>query len=316
MTGNLYFHSPCFDGIVSAALIWEFMEARRGWKRARLVPVNYHLRKRWLNLKLDRPAVVVDFLYHPHTDFWADHHPTAFLTDEVRADFERREGANFVYEQVARSCAGVIWRHLHAQFRHRNGFFEELVGWAEKLDSATYESDEEALYGQAAAIQINTSLMAKDREGYSERLVEALREQTLDEVAARPDVKFRFREVDDLMNLGADRLKEVIYLDDEGYACFDVDITEVRMNRYAPFLFYPDARYAIGLSRWGRGITLRAMRNPWQPNPSVHLGHIFEQFDGGGHERVGTLVLRGNKQKRATELFETILAEIKSQDVF
>src|SRR5690349_15656743 len=87
----LYFHYPCFDGLVSGALAWEFLEKERGWNITRLVPVDYTLRKGWLASKPKAPFAVVDFLYHPRADFWADHHQTAMLNRAAKASYQRRK---------------------------------------------------------------------------------------------------------------------------------------------------------------------------------------------------------------------------------
>ncbi len=41
---DLYFHSPCFDGIASAVLCWDFFESRGDLSAVRLHPVGYDLR--------------------------------------------------------------------------------------------------------------------------------------------------------------------------------------------------------------------------------------------------------------------------------
>src|ERR1700740_1709547 len=80
---TLYFHYPCFDGLVSGVLAWEFLEANE-WNITQLIPVDYGIRKRWLARKLKKPCAVVDFLYHPRSDFWADHHKTTMLTSAAK----------------------------------------------------------------------------------------------------------------------------------------------------------------------------------------------------------------------------------------
>src|SRR5258706_7178548 len=87
----LYFHSPCFDGIVSCVLAWDFLEATQAWSIREVHAVNYNERPTWLSRKLDSPCAVVDFLYHPEAQFWADHHATSFLNEEVKRDFEQRK---------------------------------------------------------------------------------------------------------------------------------------------------------------------------------------------------------------------------------
>jgi hypothetical protein len=61
---HLYFHAPCFDGIVSAVLLHDIL-SRHERHNIALHPVNYHLNATWVANALNRPAAVVDFLYHP-----------------------------------------------------------------------------------------------------------------------------------------------------------------------------------------------------------------------------------------------------------
>src|SRR5438876_6074091 len=100
-SSQLYFHSPCFDGIVSAVLTWDFVETVFRWTVRELKPVTYKLRESWLAETLVRPCAVVDFLYHPHATFWADHHSTTFLSPEAKHDFELKRGPYFVYDDNA-----------------------------------------------------------------------------------------------------------------------------------------------------------------------------------------------------------------------
>lgn len=151
-TQSLYFHSPCFDGIVSAVLAWDFLAVRDGWTDPTLRPVNYDRRETWLSEGLEQPAAVVDFLYHPDCEFWADHHPTTFLTDTARDDFEKRKNARLTYDCVAASCATLLWERLYKEFGHRDVRYIELVRWADKIDSARYDSVEEAMMSGTPAL--------------------------------------------------------------------------------------------------------------------------------------------------------------------
>ena len=57
------------------------MKKHEGWNICDLQPVDYTLRDTWLSSELKKPCAIVDFLYHPQVDFWADHHQTSILTN-------------------------------------------------------------------------------------------------------------------------------------------------------------------------------------------------------------------------------------------
>lgn len=188
--GTLYFHSPCFDGIVSAVLAVEFLERHRQWLGVDVKAVNYDDKVRFLNTALSRPAAVVDFLYHPDAVFWADHHQTAFLTRELREDFETRPQTDFIYNDEALSCAGLLHDHFAGRFGLRASRYTELARWADKIDAATYDSVEEAIRPTSPALRLGASLTGAPSE-YCEALVAELRKRDIAEVAELPAVRDR-----------------------------------------------------------------------------------------------------------------------------
>lgn len=312
--GHIYFHAPCFDGIASAVLTWDFLERHRSWVRPALHAVNYDLRENWLGTDLARPCAVVDFLYHPQADFWADHHLTSFLTDAAREDFERRRGPAIVYDDKAGSCAMLLWEHLQRTFDHRNESYAELVKWADRIDAARYDSVTEAIFPSASALRISLGLVFGDQDGYCAGVVEALRKQRLEEVAELPGVKQRFNRAQSLIEAGLDRFKAGARLEKDGIAVFDVDGKDTIISRYAPYYFYPEARYSAGIVRWERGAKITAMRNPWKDFDSVPLGRICEQLGGGGHRRVGSIFLGGERASDAPDLLNRLLSEIRREE--
>src|SRR5438045_2123253 len=108
-SATLYFHYPCFDGLVSAVLAWEYLEVQKEWRIQEFSPANYKLRGRWLEDKLKKPCAIVDFLYHPRADFWADHHQTSMIAPEAEADFKRRrDHACLFFDDQVPSCATLL----------------------------------------------------------------------------------------------------------------------------------------------------------------------------------------------------------------
>ncbi len=311
--GHLYFHSPCFDGIVSAVLAWDFLKARQEWSSPTLHSVNYDLREGWLSSTREKPCAIVDFLYHPDAEFWADHHLTTFLKEDARKHFEKRRHPLLIYDDRAGSCASLLWNHLASAFGYRNSPYGEMVRWAEKTDAARYESVSEAIFPSAPALRISLGLVLGDHEGYCARLVRALREMALREVAELPEVQARFERAQSLIRSGLDRFVKVARLEDDGIVVFDVDAEGTIISRYAPYYFFPGARYSAGILRWKGGAKVTVMRNPWREFESVSLGRICEEFGGGGHRRVGSVVLRGERIVEAPELLNRILSEIRRE---
>jgi hypothetical protein len=289
---HLCFHSPCFDGVVSAAIANTYLEENRGYTHVALQPVNYHLKSQWLTTSFPRPLAVVDFLYHPDATFWADHHPTTFVTEEARKDFENRPSPDRFYDSKASSCALLIWQRWGEALRAFSDHFEPIVAWADRIDSARYDSVEEAMTLAAPALRINLALGTSQDETICQRLVCLIRHQSLAEVAEFSDVQAAFQKGFELQQRGLERLEHAVQLTGSGIAVFDVNADDVMVNRYAPFYFFPQARYSAGIVRTGDKAKLTAMRNPWIEFPSAPLGKLCVPLGGGGHQRVGSIVIQ------------------------
>jgi len=311
--GDVLFHSPCFDGIVSAVLVSDFLASAAGWSEIRLQKVNYDLSPAWLERTFDRPTAVVDFLYHPAAAFWADHHRTTFLSEDCRRDFEKMPRRFFFYDRGADSCAGVLWRGLQERFSWRAERYATLVQWAEKLDAARYESVEEAILFVSPAAQISVAA-GSDSGGLCESLVRALSEEPLESVAARPEVQTVVDSLRERSEAGLERLRRGARMRGD-IIVFDVAATEdVFISRYAPYALFPDARYSIGVVRGEEGAKITAMRNPWREFESVPLGDLFARFGGGGHQRVASLRIPAERTGEAGELVIRLADLIETAD--
>jgi hypothetical protein len=308
---TLYFHYPCFDGLVSATLAWEFLEQRKGWNVCELCPVNYTVRNSWLASELTHPCAIVDFLYHPSADFWADHHPTSMLSKEAEADYQRRRAEFPLYfDKQAGSCANLLYRYLGESLAGKP-HIREMVGWAEKIDSARYASVEEALLGDAPALKINRSILFEPGAEYARFLCKELRNQPLDRVAALNEVKTRQDEVERRIRAGLKQVEQRIRMEPGAVATFEAEQGKDEMiNRYSPYYFAPDARYSVGIIHSEEGTAITAMRNPWREFPSVGLGRIFEQFGGGGHHRVGSIFIPKNESQRIPDVIKSLLSQL------
>ena len=105
------------------------------------------------------------------------------------------------------------------------------------------------------------------------------------------------------------RLAKTIKLTDDGVALFDVDGDGVIVNRYAPFYFFPYARYSAGVIRSGYETKLTVMRNPWLEFASAPLGDFCSRLGGGGHQRVGSILMHNRK---GTKALRNVLGQIRA----
>src|ERR1041384_1629871 len=313
--GHIYFHSPCFDGIVSSVIVWDFLAIHQKWSDAILHSVNYDAREGWLSSKLESPSAVVDFLYHPGTQLWADHHQTTFLSHAARFDFEKRKSKWMMYNPRSDSCARLIWNQIKEACAHKNRRFQTMVQWADKIDSAHYESVEEAIFGDAPAMRIRSSIVLPGAREQAEDLIRALRVDSLEVVASLPTVSDRHNQVLSLTEVGLNRIKESARIQSNGIVVFDVDATDVIINRYAAYYFFPAARYSVGAVRSTKGTSITAMRNPWREFESIPLGTIFEKFGGGGHQRVASVFLPTDRASEYGLILKRIVQEIAITDL-
>jgi hypothetical protein len=306
---TVYLHFPCFDGVISAVLACEYLERKHGWRTGQIVPVNYSGREIWTARPLAKPAAVVDFLYHPDADFWADHHQTTFLTPELEAHSRRRSSASLLYDASAFSCAEVIWRKSYRFLREPR--FREMVEWARRIDGARYDSVEEAVLGDAPALRISFSFLRDSSAEYCRFLVESLRSKSLAEVAASQHVAKCYQSVRRAILSGQRLFRKASRLEKDGIVVFHVEDTgKALLSRYAPYLDYPKARYSVGIIDTGHGAKITAMRNPWRRFKSVPLGQIFSHYGGGGHQRVASVLLKDPQE--AKRMLGSILSHLRS----
>ncbi len=305
---TVYFHAPCFDGIVSAVLAGSIL--RRSLSVTDIVyePVGYALKPKWGQMRLRGPCAVVDFLYHPDAAFWADHHATAFVNGAPPPKTRPRHAT--LYDASAPSCAGLIWRTHGTEFPMASkARFQELVLWADRIDAARYESVAEVMKADAPALQLDLTLLLGDSDGYSAFLAQELEVRTLEEVAAHPVVVARLIAVRSKLARGFERLERAIQLRD-GVAIFDVDAEDVVVPRYGAFALFPTARASIGLHRRARAISLLAMVNPWTVPEHPHVGRVCERFGGGGHDRVGSVSFDARDAVLAREATDDLAAAL------
>jgi len=308
---TLYFHGACFDGLISGVLVRTFLESEKHSIRD-FVPVNYELRKSWLSAPLKTPAAVVDFLYHPDAAFWADHHSTAFLSIGARNDFLRRRSKTcLLYDDTSGSCASLLRNSLASRIPDGERY-REAVSWAEKIDTADYVSADEAIWGDSPALRIKQSLSLENELSYYRLLLSEIRKGDLSGVAKLAPVAERSDEVRRRITAGYERARKDVHLNGTVAIMNVLLMKDDIVSRYVPYKVFPQARYSIGIVHCDGETRITAMRNPWIQFCSVPIGKILEPFGGGGHQRVGSVILPEERAQLTPTIVDRLLAEMQS----
>lgn len=193
-----------------------------------------------------------------------------------------------------------------------------MVSWAEKIDSASYSSVEEAILGDSPALRISRSLLLEEEEngpGYAYFLLREMRAHDLNYIAGLREVTRRETKVRRTLQSGLKKAEASARMERGGVVIMDVKKNRAQMiSRYAPYHAAPHARYSIGIVRSPDSIGITAMRNPWRNFKSVALGRVFEKFGGGGHQRVGALRLSRNQSKLVKDVVESLLSKMREPE--
>lgn len=282
---TIHYHRD-FDGMVSGAILASILQERLGeplaWRS-----VNYDQRRDWEQFERGRRIAIVDFHFHPRAEYWFDHHPTTFLSPELRAKYEPSE--RWSWDENSPSCPPLILRHAieHWGFEPPERFLE-MSRWSDIIDAALFESVEQALFGDSPALRISRALAAAPNPDWTDVLVGAMVDGSLEEVASRPDVEKSWQRAVRNRDKALQQFPPTVISTNEKVVLYDASSNKIRRERFAPFFHHARTHYAVGVIPTRAGHHVTAGRNPWNiPENSAHIGEIMETHGGGGHRAVG-----------------------------
>lgn len=307
---KLYLHKACFDGVASAAVATWLFEKLGKEKPKAMEPVDYDVGPSWPKTLLEPQSCVVDFLYHPGAAYWWDHHETSFLDAKLQRHYERRRTAYVYWNPAAPSCAAVITACARRLGAELPAHLADTVRWADKLDSASYESVEEAVGNASAARQIALSFHVDSSVEYHRLLIDAMQESTLDEIVKR--TPFRSRSAEALRRYwkGLKLMRQNSRLERD-IVLYDVTLNSEIVDRMMPFYLFPQAKYSLGIWRSSDQTKVTSNASPWQKRSGPNLGKIFARYGGGGHRDVASVILSKHNTLSAERLLREIAAAIR-----
>ncbi len=284
----IYYHRD-FDGMVSAAVLAR-IRTERGEPAVEWESVNYDQRRHWEAFGQGRRFAIVDFHFHPDAELWFDHHPTTFLSPDLRARYEREGPSDrWLWDETSLSCPPLILRHAAEHWDYEpEPRFQDMARWSDVIDGARYESVDQAVFGEAPALRIARALQAAPRPNWTDALVGAMAEGTLEQVAAREDVETAFQRASRNRDRALEQFPPLVGSIADGVLTYDASSNQIRRERFAAFYHHPEIHYSVGVIPTRAGFHVSCGENPWNPpSAGIHVGEIMETYGGGGHRGVG-----------------------------
>ena len=282
---TIHYHRD-FDGMVAGAVLASILSEQSD-ETIRLVSVNYDQREDWEHFCEGERFGIVDFHFHPRAEYWFDHHPTTFLTPELRRQYEPSE--RWMWDENSPSCPPLILRHAKQHWGYpAPERFLEMARWSDVIDAARYASVEQAVFGDDPALRIARSLTVAPSPTWVDELAEAMRTATLEEIAARPDVERAHQRASRNRDKALEQFPPTVEWKRGGVLFYDASSSRIRRERFAVFYHHPDVHYSVGVIPTRSGFHITAGENPWNPPPRrLHVGELMEAYGGGGHRAVG-----------------------------
>jgi hypothetical protein len=274
-----------FDGMVSGAVLAHILQEQG--EKPLLKSVNYDERAGWETFEEGRRFALVDFHFHPRAEYWFDHHPTTFLSEELRAQYEPSERWN--WDEESPSCPPLILRHAQEHFGYEPpDRFMEAAHWSDIIDAARFESVDQAIFGEDPALRLMRALTASPNPAWVDELATALITESLSDVALRADVEKVYGRAARNRDKALDQFPPTVLWNRGGVLFYDAASSKIRRERFAPFYHHPEVSYAVGVIPTRAGFHITCGENPWkQPTNGVHVGEMMEEYGGGGHRAVG-----------------------------
>ena len=263
---------------------------------------------------------ILDFRFSPlpQLSWYFDHHVSAFVSADDRATFERRAAESeaagerrFFHDGSYTSATKLIADVGRARFGLDTSADEELVRWADMIDSAAFSSAAMAVERAEPELRLMTVVEHLGDDAFLGRMVPRLLEQPLSEVARSADVVQAYeplgRAHEGFVKLIERRARTigVVVLVDLSDELIDV------AGKFVTYALYPQSAYSVLLSRSKSKCKISIGYNPWSPVPRKHdIAKICERYGGGGHPVVGAVSLPVDKVEEAKALALSIAEEL------
>lgn len=314
-------HGHCFDGLCSAVM---FTRLLRHLHPGEELSFSYRAMGYGPGQNGVDPAIltgddnaILDFRFStsPKLTWYFDHHVSAFPSKDDRASYEAQSkderSRRMFHDGGYGSCTKLIADIGQQRFGLDVSQTQELVRWADMIDSAAFPSAEMAVSRKEPVLHLMTVVEHKGNDAYLEAMVPRLLTEPLEDVARGKDVAEAYAPLAAQHDGFVELVKKHAHV--KGPVVV-VDLSPVLVDVAAKFVTYalwPESAYSVVLSRSSSKCKISIGYNPWAPIERKHnIAAICERHGGGGHPVVGAISLPADDVKKAQELTHAIAEEL------
>jgi len=292
-----------FDGLVCAALITKcepidaylFVEPK--FMQDGLVPIR-------------SGDIIANLPYHPNCTLWFDHHITNTTPDFPKPIMPGRGGF-----RLAPSAARVVYEYYSetAQSGPPEGASRPAFLNSERMTYLLREADridagqltrEDVLNPQGyVLVSMTTDGKRAEDEPYWLRIIELLRETSLQDTLNDPEVSRRCQQVLD----DQETLKKILLerTDVQGNVIY-ADLRGLEQipdgNRFLIFTLFQQGNIQVKVTDDNQRQSTTAISvgyNIFNPTSNVNVGELLKNYGGGGHKVVGSCRVSNDKAEQA-----------------
>jgi hypothetical protein len=312
-------HGHCFDGMASAVVFSRLYQGLHRDAGATFVyracdygPGESAVPAAWMN---GDDNAILDFRYTalPTLTWYFDHHATAFRTEEDRHHFDDQPADRRFHDDTYPSCTRLIADIARDHFGLPLGDLDELLSWADRIDTAGFQSAEEAVRREAPELHLMTVLEHHGDDTLLGSLIPQLLQQPLHRVARSEEIQARYAPLAHQRQIALERMRACTReLGPIAFCDLSSESSEI-IEKFGLYWLFPRVTYSVVLSRGQGRAKISIGFNPWGPSPRRHhIGEICRRHGGGGHPVVGAINLGARELPRAHQLCDEILAELGS----
>ncbi len=243
---------------------------------------------------------------------WFDHHSSEHERLELEGKYKGES-------RITPSCARIIYEYYGG--REKFPQFDDMMEAVDKVDSGNLTIDEV----QNPEGWILVGFLMDPRTGLGrwreftisnyqlmEKLIDACRTMTTDEILAMPDVKERI----DVYFEQTEKFKEMVkkYTRVDGKLIIS-DLRGVNPiysgNRFMIYSMYPEQNISTWIvsGRGGKGCSAAVGYSILNKTCTVDVGSLMLKYNGGGHKKVGTCQFSDeNMEKGLKDMLEELTA--------